>query len=246
MDKSRTVVLLIAFLFALFLSFCDNNSGPKNEITELMIIPVCGKVGDKVKLYRNPLEDFQNSYSILFTNASDWTFSDSVSPDTIYAHVPFTATSGPITVWGLTEMVVKSFSIDDYPTNEITICWSDLNYQITKMMAQTAWTTDKIWTAEKSADTISMYGYHSTWDYSTLHILRLLDKGKNILPELVSAETLMLTDYQDTIFFPINIGMIKIQDWDTDRIIGGRVLADPYTSYFNDYIFWYDFSETSK
>jgi len=239
--KALNFITLSGIIISFLLFYrCDNGVKPDEELFKLHVIPDNCNIGDKIKLFNKKIDSDLSDYYLLFPQTSNWIASDSIHNDTIYTYVPFTSLSGIIHIYH-SDITSEYLTINDYPIGELSICWSDLNYQITKTMSQTAWIENKRWTTEKNSDTIRIYGFHPTGDYSTLHILTLLDKGKDILPDFISGETLMLPDYPETTHYHLNTGIIKIQDWDTENLISGRVFADPNTSYYNNYVFWYNF-----
>ena len=237
----KSINLLVFTVFLML--FCCNQNSPLNEKDNILkISPDHCTIGTKVKIFGRSFEDNSSAYPLMFSNASDWIRPDSISNDTIYACVPFTATSGPIEIVSTTgNLIIEDFTISNYSLDKIVICWSDLNYQITKEMSSTTWTPEnpKTWTVEKIADTIKVFGEHHPGDYSTYHRLTLLDKGEGNLPEIISACTVYEPDYPDSTIYLLERGILKIQDWDIDGIICGRLFSDPWK--FNNYSVWHDF-----
>lgn len=246
MKCNKIINLLVFFVFPM-LFCCKPNSPLNNKDNILTISPDHCTIGTKVKIFRRSFEDNRSAYTLMFSNASDWIRPDSILNDTIYACVPFTATSGPIEIYNAnSNLIIDDFTISNYSLDKIVICWSDLNYQITKEMSFTTWTPEnpKIWTVEKVADTIKVFGEHHPGDYSTYHRLTLLDKGRGNLPAIISAYSLFKPDYPDSTIYLLERGILKIQDWDIDGIICGRLFSYPWK--FNNYSFGYDFKSESN
>ncbi|HCL00403.1 MAG TPA: hypothetical protein DHW42_09920 [Candidatus Marinimicrobia bacterium] len=244
--KYNKIINLLLFTVFLLLFCCKPNSPLNNKDNILTVSPDHGTIGTKVKIFGRSFEDNRSAYTLMFSNASDWIRPDSILNDTIYACVPFTATSGPIEIVSATgSLIVEDFTISNYSLDEIVICWSDLNYQITKEMSSITWTPEnpKTWTVEKIADTIKVFGEHHPGDYSTYHRLTLLDKGSGNIPEIISACTVYKPDYPDSTIYLLERGILKIQDWDIDGIICGRLFSDPWK--FNNYSFWHNFKNES-
>ena len=242
----KSINLLVLFLFPI-LFCCNKNSPLNNKDNILKISPDHCTIGAKVKIFGRSFEDNRSAYTLMFSNASDWIRSDSILNDTIYACVPFTATSGPIEILSTTgNLIIEDFTISNYSLDKIVIFWSDLNYQITKEMSSTTWTPEnpKTWTVEKVADTIKVFGEHHPGDYSTYHRLTLLDKGSGKLPAIISAYTLYKPDYPDSTIYLLERGILKIQDLDLNGIISGRSFSIPWN--YNNYCFWYDLKSESN
>lgn len=249
MFSNKCTVLLLLFLSVTvhqcnrdFHSLSSKPAGTQSY--NLTIQPTQGVIGTRVKLsgVHFDLPAWQNI--IMFSNIGDFIRADSGSADAIFAYVPYCAQNGKVELQNSSgSYFVNDFGVIENCQNEVNLSWSNLNYIITAEMSTLSPIPGifKSWSVDSLQDTIRITGQYFPGDFSVTQRLNLLNRGANHLPEFLSGYAIYYPDYPDSTIFPLDKGLIKIQDWDLDNRISGRVLSTPWN--YNEYIFWYDFNK---
>lgn len=247
--KTNLFFLLISVIIFVYGCEKDPISGKTNNVNIASISPSKGVIGTKLKIYDNIPSGLKiGSVSIFFPYVCDWIIPDSISDDTIYTHVPFGARSGDIKVnFSRDSLIIKNFSITEESLDEVKVCWSDLNYLIDeKISTYTIGPVSKElkWSVGIIQDTVKITTEYYPGEYVLYYHMELLNKGVNQLPQFILGYGLMDTDYGEKIIYKLKKGIIKIQDWNVDSLISGRVLSTPWKN--DNYIFWYKFDKSNS
>ena len=241
----KIFLLFVLSLFIISIQTCEKNLVNYDD-NLLLLTPNQGVIGTKLKIFDNiPSDIAAESVAIIFPGVNDWIRPDSIRSDTIYTCIPFGAQNGNIKLYYSEDSVfVKNLNVIVDSPDSVKIEWSNLNYKIddhiatfTKMPVVSEYT----WSVEILEDTVKIKAGFHPGDYSVYYHLNLLNKQKNQLPEFLAGYGLVETDYGEEIKYPLEQGIIKIQDWNIDSVICGRVFSIPWNN--NNYTFWYKFAE---
>lgn len=245
-------ILLLILITSIFMCSCEKTPNPtENDNKNLVIFekplasvePTKVVYGDKIKIFNISIDSLINRQyiNILFPDARREFLPDSATFDTIYSHVPYDVSIGKILLkssGGDDSIFVEDILIFDSSPQGVKVVWSDLNYRIDEYIStfkHIEW-FQFIWTVNIEEDTIKVSGKLQAGEYWGDFILNLQDKGANLLPEFLDGYVQIFTDFGGNFHYPLHRGIIKIQDWNVDSLISGRVL-----SYDNDYCFYYKF-----
>ncbi len=239
MMKQKVIFLIIVIL----IMSCEKDSTSSNsDQTKPEISPLEAQVGTSIKLFDN----FPDGTCVIeFADVNDFVRADSIVSDTIFTTVPYSAKSGDVNLYFKNDTIkIENFIITEESPDSVKICWSDLNYKINKEMSIYHYMTlssEFKWTVDIVEDTVKISAGFFPGDYSVYYHLFLLNKGVNKLPKFLSGYAIEETDYGEENYYPLDKGIIKIQDWNTEEIISGKLFSTPWQN--NNYCFWYDFKE---
>jgi len=254
----RFVKIIVSFMLFLLVIFCTEDiktiSSGDTELPpyekQLDVIPKNGAAGIKLKIFGMKF-DRDIIYAIEFEDVEP-VRPDSGCFDTLYVTTPFEAKSGfgfikihqrDIDTVGVVE---NFFYYRECDTSWLCILPSNLNYKITEYLASITNTylytppDFKGWSAVKKADTVVISRYYESGEHDFEYTIKFQHLNNNDLPLLLEATHKRYGD-SGTFSGFMDVGVIKIQDWDINGIISGRVLGKAWGWY--NYSFWYDFTE---
>ncbi len=238
----QKLILIIIGIFVLYVACEKDSTSSNNDKENSYITPNEALIGSKIKIFNNLPE---GSCVIEFSNVNDWVRADSIISDTIFTTVPYSAKSGDVKLYFQNDTIkIEDFNITEESPDSVKLCWSDLNYKIDKAMSIYHYMTlasEYKWTVDIVEDTVKISAGFFPGDYSVYYYINLLDKSENQLPKFISGFAIHKTDYGEEFYYPLERGVIKIQDWNTKRVISGKVFSTPWNN--NNYCFWYDFND---
>ncbi|MCF8012687.1 MAG: hypothetical protein K9L56_15570 [Clostridiales bacterium] len=241
----KIFLLFVLSLFIISIQTCEKNLVTNGD-NFFLVTPNKGVIGTKLKIFDNiPSDIAAESVAIIFSGLNDWIRPDSIRSDTIYTYTPFGAQSGNIELYFSDDSIfVENFNVNEDSPDSVKIEWSNLNYKIDDHIAtftRMPVVSEYNWSVEILEDTVKIKAGFHPGDYSVYYRLNLLNNQKNQLPEFLAGNGLVETDYGEEIKYPLEQGIIKIQDWNIDSVICGRVFSIPGNN--NNYTFWYKFDE---
>jgi len=217
---------------------------------KLKVLPQNGAAGIKLKIFGMKF-DKDIIYGIEFEDVEP-VRPDSGCFDTLYVTTPFEAKPGfgfiklhqrDIDTVGVIE---NFFYYRECDTSWLCVLPYNLNYDVTEHLASITFTNlysppdFREWSAVKKADTIIISRYYEGYESDYEYTIKFQHLNNNDLPVFIEATHKRFGD-TGTLSGTMQVGVIKIQDWDINGIVSGRVLGKVWGWY--DYSFWYDFSE---
>jgi len=229
---------------------CSEYSGPDyprvlvaKDSSQFSITPTYNVVGDVIMISDTGFGPSYPNMRIRFFGGVEIQPDGSESTH-LFVTVPFGALSGYVTVTGDAYADSLPISIlEFYDADTLQIRWYNLERPltpsdgtITSRWDDTVYWND--WTVTRSGDTVTFdVNYWSYFDTYAGYTIRLKDAGPDSLPILIRAE------YRPRIgLIVLQKGLLKIQDWDTSKVISGKFFSYQGSAY-NKRGFWYDFSQ---
>lgn len=244
MNSHQLKALLLLIFSAFLLNFCEKASPGLTEIPEpsnlLDIYPDRGTVGTRLSIVGVRFDSIPARNAVYFANSAI-TRTDSVKNGFLFATIPLLAASGQLTVIvrGDTFFTEPFELMEECADSSICLLPFDLNSEITES-SSLFFGHDGGWNVEVKNDTVTIFATVSWGTWQTGFIFNFLDKTNSDLPNLINVvftyeggDPGIGTFVVDT----LQHGIVKIQDWDLNDVVSGRIFAREGTLDF-----WYDFT----
>ena len=247
--KHKFTFLTIIFIFLLIAVSCTQKSITEPEKQSLARLePEQGFIGSLLKI--SNLDTSANRYNtrLYFPGLEHGHYADSIVDHIIYAHIPYGATSGQLKVIaGKDSVVFKNFKVLEDCPESVVVKWYNLPDPVTESNARYwDWAGYKPWKAEIKGDTIHFFvdGFCGDECHYWLDF-KLKINEKKALPEFISLRYFSQDYYSGDEEYWLEQGLIKIQDYDPNSVISGRIFS-VFFDYCNGLRFWYDFSKEQQ
>lgn len=200
------------------------------EPTSLLICtPDSGNIGTVVAIegMRFSVPAYVNV--VVFANHIDLR-PDSGTAERIFFTVPFGAGSGRLRVESRDSVAETGvFTVKEtFDPGALQTAWYNLPTPITlrDSVVVDEMHVQRTWRASIRHDTVDIYRYHSSGEVWGEYHLTFVNRGTNMLPQPIVARFIGRWDTGGGI--DTMRGVVKIQDWNPDAALSGRLFGNPY------------------